>query len=672
MKGPLDRTKVVLRHLPPTISQSNLVDHIDSRFSGRYHWFSFRPGKSRNGGGYSIGGVISAYFLVQVKLSDLFTVGYGCHGRVVLGLSVQWDHWEFKSNHLLHMGNLLPYGLLVLYGKDYSLVSPKHLKYARAYIDFNKPDDVIEFAEVFKGHVFVNEKGTQFRTIVEYAPSQRVPKQWSKKDGREGTILKDPEYLEFLEFLAKPVENLPSAEIQLERKEAERAGAPKEGPIVTPLMDFVRQKRAAKGGARRTVLNGKSSRRAGGMPSRNPVSGSSKRGSEKRTSTTMVTRFLDAILESAIDRSYVLRDSSKILGNKDKSTYSLARKQDVQQLNDKPINSGSITGNELLEGENGSTGSGKKKILLLKGKEKEIPNVFLWKPIAVQVSGGSLMQQNTASPDKTAAPKHNQQREASGKIIRSILLSRDTRQNQPSLGPQSELPIQSSTQERDKKPPRPPSVQSLQKDTNGAPEDKLVSNDLHVLPTEKQGRRGRNKDRPDRGVWTPLRRSDGLHSSDESLSLPASQTSETGDAAEGTHVESKQDMLVTRGGDFRPLGGGRGRHFSSDNGPYRHGIRRGSAYDVKEADGSSIVEGKSSKRGGSSGYGSNEHKSGCPREYPANAGYMETDVFSLEDHRGLSVLPECYRWFILIDKAMHLQFLPLIYWLSGMMMTFIR
>lgn len=32
--------------------------------------------------------------------------------------------------------------------------------------------------------------GTQFKTIVEYAPSQRVPKHWSKKDGREGTILK--------------------------------------------------------------------------------------------------------------------------------------------------------------------------------------------------------------------------------------------------------------------------------------------------------------------------------------------------------------------------------------------------------------------------------------------------------------------------------------------------
>lgn len=35
----------------------------------------------------------------------------------------------------------------------------------------------------------------------------------------------DPEYIEFLEFLAKPVENLPSAEVQLERREAERSGS---------------------------------------------------------------------------------------------------------------------------------------------------------------------------------------------------------------------------------------------------------------------------------------------------------------------------------------------------------------------------------------------------------------------------------------------------------------
>ncbi|GFY88585.1 Smg-4/UPF3 family protein [Actinidia rufa] len=148
MKGPLDRTKVVVRHLPPTISQSVLAEQIDGRFAGRYNSVVFLPGKN----------------------------------------------------------------------------SQKLLSYARAYIDFKRPEDVIEFAEYFDGHVFVNEKGTQFRTIVEYAPSQRVSKHWSKKDGREGTIFKDPDYMEFLEFLAKPVENLPSAEIQLERRELERAG----------------------------------------------------------------------------------------------------------------------------------------------------------------------------------------------------------------------------------------------------------------------------------------------------------------------------------------------------------------------------------------------------------------------------------------------------------------
>jgi len=99
--------------------------------------------------------------------------------------------------------------------------------------------------------------GAQFKAFVEYAPSQQVPKSNIKKDGREGTFMKglrqslflilcpivpfyhitiflnldfvvlellDPEYLEFLELISKPTEHLPSAEIQLERKEAERAG----------------------------------------------------------------------------------------------------------------------------------------------------------------------------------------------------------------------------------------------------------------------------------------------------------------------------------------------------------------------------------------------------------------------------------------------------------------
>ncbi|KAL3350008.1 hypothetical protein AABB24_022847 [Solanum stoloniferum] len=281
MKGPLDRSKVVLRHLPPTISQSMLLDQVDSRFAGRYNWFCFLPGK----------------------------------------------------------------------------FSQKHQTYSRAYIEFKRPEDVIEFAEFFDGHVFVNEKGTQFKTIVEYAPSQRVPKHWSKKDGREGTILKDPEYLEFLEFISKPIENLPSAEIQLERKEAERAGSAKDAPIVTPLMDYIRQKRAAKSGARKSIANGRPTRRTNGTSAGSPSSSASKRSSEKRRASTTM---------------YVLRDSSKAGSGKDK-TYILAPKRDDQQRAEKSGTSASgSVANAVEEETGGAADVGKKKILLL--KEKENPN----------------------------------------------------------------------------------------------------------------------------------------------------------------------------------------------------------------------------------------------------------------------------------------------------------
>ncbi|KAI6678892.1 hypothetical protein NL676_039688 [Syzygium grande] len=138
-KRPLDRTKVVWRHLAPSITQAFLAEQIDNVFSGRYRWVSFRPGKS----------------------------------------------------------------------------SQKRYTFSRAYIKFKRLEDVTEFAWFFNGHVFMNKK--------------------------------DPEYIEFLKLLVKPVESLPSAEIQLERREAVGSGAAEGVPIVTmPLIDYVRRKRASK------------------------------------------------------------------------------------------------------------------------------------------------------------------------------------------------------------------------------------------------------------------------------------------------------------------------------------------------------------------------------------------------------------------------------------------
>ncbi|GAU20151.1 hypothetical protein TSUD_352130 [Trifolium subterraneum] len=493
-----DRTKVVVRHLPPTITEASLLPLIDSAFASRYNWLSFYPAKT----------------------------------------------------------------------------SQKHTSYSRAYIDFKNPDDVLEFADFFNGHVFVNEKGTQFKVIVEYAPSQRVPKHWSKKDARDGTIYKDPEYLEFLQQLAKPVENLPSAEIQLEKREAERSGAGKDIPIVTPLMDFVRQKRATKG-PRRSLSNGKVSRRTGTSSNGSSSSAPSRRGyAKKRVSTTM----------------YVARDPGKSSNVKEKSTYILVPRQGDQNLS----NIASSDGNQSFD-ENGIAGSndvGKKKVLLLKGKEREI--------ITVSDSDNVSQHHSITSSAKTilssTALKQNQQHEGSGRIIKSILTNKDFRQSQSSRG-HSERQIQTSNLEKEKQTTRPVHVQLILKGTDGAPENRITVHGLHVSG-ERQERRFRHKDRPDRGVWTS--RSNG---GDESLSSSASSQV---DPLEGGHAELKRDTQSARNGEGKSLGSLRASH-SSENGFSRHFGRRGPIHGVKDVDGYSISsEGKHPRKSSTSAYGSNE------------------------------------------------------------------
>ncbi|WVY99810.1 hypothetical protein V8G54_025880 [Vigna mungo] len=504
-----EKTKVVIRHLPPSLTQSDLFHHIDSHFASRYNWFSFRPGNT----------------------------------------------------------------------------SHKRQRHSRAYIDFNSPHDVFDFAEFFDGHVFVNERGAQHKAIVEYAPSQRVPKPTTKKDGREGTIYKDPDYLEFLKLIAKPHEHLPSAEIQLERKEAEQAGANKETPIVTPLMEYVRQKRAADTGMQASSAVAKVSRRSRAALPGKPGSGNTKRGSEKK--------------------KYVQKDNAKSAArkeSKDKSSFIVVpRREDLSAESMHGIE-GSISGIPL------SSDSGKKKILLLKGKQREIPSVGFILPI--KATEGTVKQQNLQSgnsPISTHA-KQNQRRENSGRLIRSILLNNEARQSQSPTGTQHKIQILSS--ENGKRPPRPFGSRSglndqhsyhdtaqlnSEGDSKSALDEKFVKRDPHGLGSgEKTEKRTRSKDRPDRGVWTPLRRSDVSHAgSDYSSSSMAQPTLSNPESAEG---EVKENVTSwNRGSEISASAGGRGNP-SMENGSQRNFARRGASYVVKDDGAVSISEGKHSKK----------------------------------------------------------------------------
>jgi len=125
----------------------------------------------------------------------------------------------------------------------------------------------------------------------------------------------------------------------------------------------------------------------------------------------------------------------------------------------------------------------------------------------------------------TGAPKQIQRRDSNGRLIRSILLSNEARQSQTSTTMQPQQKTQSSNLENGKRPPRSINAQSglnghMSKndspafnhdgDVKRTLDDRFVRKDGHGMGTlsEKQEKRTRNKDRPDRGVWTPLRRSD--------------------------------------------------------------------------------------------------------------------------------------------------------------------
>ncbi|TYZ53594.1 hypothetical protein PybrP1_006110, partial [[Pythium] brassicae (nom. inval.)] len=86
---------------------------------------------------------------------------------------------------------------------------------ARLYLDLKKDHEQAQRLIVaLNGHVLGggDAKDPQGALDVDFAPYQKVPREKQRKDAKMGTIERDPEYLAFLDELAKPKEKLPSAE----------------------------------------------------------------------------------------------------------------------------------------------------------------------------------------------------------------------------------------------------------------------------------------------------------------------------------------------------------------------------------------------------------------------------------------------------------------------------
>lgn len=77
---------------------------------------------------------------------------------------------------------------------------------------------------------------------VEFAPYGRVPNSRPRKDARQGTIDQDPEFIDFLESLTNPVSKPAPVD-----QENDGIGKGKDKMMVTPLIQFLRDKKANKG-----------------------------------------------------------------------------------------------------------------------------------------------------------------------------------------------------------------------------------------------------------------------------------------------------------------------------------------------------------------------------------------------------------------------------------------
>lgn len=114
----------------------------------------------------------------------------------------------------------------------------------RAYIDMSLKDisDVLQFRDRFDGYVFVDNKGSEYMAIVEYAPFQSFLKNKARNDdAKVNTIESESHYQEFIQRLAD------------EREEASRLGDVKidfnferrldENCKSTPLLQYLANKK---------------------------------------------------------------------------------------------------------------------------------------------------------------------------------------------------------------------------------------------------------------------------------------------------------------------------------------------------------------------------------------------------------------------------------------------
>ncbi|OCT92475.1 hypothetical protein XELAEV_18015530mg [Xenopus laevis] len=118
--------------------------------------------------------------------------------------------------------------------------------FSRAYINFQKTEDILLFRDRFDGYIFIDNKGQEYPAVVEFAAFQKISKKkLKKKDAKAGSIAEDLEYKKFLgNYCAEEEKVYANPETLLGEIEAKT----KEliSRRTTPLLEFIKNRKLEK------------------------------------------------------------------------------------------------------------------------------------------------------------------------------------------------------------------------------------------------------------------------------------------------------------------------------------------------------------------------------------------------------------------------------------------
>ncbi|KAL8732535.1 MAG: hypothetical protein Q9166_002749 [cf. Caloplaca sp. 2 TL-2023] len=187
---------------------------------------------------------------------------------------------------------------------------------SRAYLNLTKQEYTDPFSDTVRNTKFNDAKATWKDPIllgsptVEYAPFPRTPNPRLRKDTRQGTIDQDPDFIEFLESLTNPVPKTSTVD-----QRAGLDGKSKEKVTTTPLIQFLKDKKANKGKEAATAAATPKGAKHAKQPSKDaqPIANSS---SDKKTSsktTTSTAQAPDKRSAQAIMVEKAARDAARVL-----------------------------------------------------------------------------------------------------------------------------------------------------------------------------------------------------------------------------------------------------------------------------------------------------------------------------------------------------------------------